>query len=147
MMWVSSTMDGNKQEGKWLTIERKVVKWAKSNSAPPKDHLDESPWQMGWLWHHFHDYDDYKTKETWIHRMHKQKGWIVWCPHLLHEVLEIWSLFYTELKAFTMSSWKTTQSRWRSKVHLMPWITVSQPSLVATPNWCGEKCVAKASWN
>jgi hypothetical protein len=24
---------------------------------------------------------------------------------------------------------------------------ISQPSLVVTPNWCGEKCVAKISWN
>jgi len=29
----------------------------------------------------------------------------------------------------------------------MPWIITSQPPLVATPNWCGEKCVAKASRN
>jgi hypothetical protein len=25
----------------------------------------------------------------------------------------------------------------------MPWIIVSHLSLVATPNWCGKKCVAK----
>jgi hypothetical protein len=37
--------------------------------------------------------------------------------------------------------------RWKSKVHLMPWIIVSHPPLVTTPNWCGEKCVAKASRN
>jgi hypothetical protein len=28
-------MDGNRQEGKWLVIERKALKWAKANSAPP----------------------------------------------------------------------------------------------------------------
>ncbi len=43
MMWVSSTMDGNKQEGKWLDVKCKALKWAKSNSAPPKDHLDKVP--------------------------------------------------------------------------------------------------------
>ncbi len=52
-----------------------------------------------------------------------------------------------EFKAFATSNWRRTQSRWRSKVHLMPWIIASQPPLVATPNWCGEKCVAKVSWN
>jgi hypothetical protein len=36
-------MDGNRQEGKWLTIESKALKWAKANNAPPKDHLDEFP--------------------------------------------------------------------------------------------------------
>jgi hypothetical protein len=25
-----------------------------------------------------------------MHKMHEQRGWIVWCPHLLHEVLQIW---------------------------------------------------------
>jgi hypothetical protein len=29
----------------------------------------------------------------------------------------------------------------------MPWIIVSQPPLVATPNWYEEKCVAKALQN
>ncbi len=36
MMWMFSTMDGNKQEGKRLIIERKVLKWTKTNSAPLK---------------------------------------------------------------------------------------------------------------
>ncbi len=40
MMWMSSTMDGNKQKGKKLAIECKALKWAKTNSAPPKG----SPW-------------------------------------------------------------------------------------------------------
>jgi hypothetical protein len=31
MMWVSFAMDGNKQEGKWLVIEHKALKWAKTN--------------------------------------------------------------------------------------------------------------------
>jgi len=85
MMWISSIMDGNKQEGKWLAIKCKGLKWVKTNNAPPK-----WSWYMDWLWHHFHNYDDYKTKEIQMHRMHKQKGWIIWCPHLLHEVFEIW---------------------------------------------------------
>jgi len=25
-----------------------------------------------------------------MHRMHKQRGWVVWCFHLLHEVIKIW---------------------------------------------------------
>jgi hypothetical protein len=29
----------------------------------------------------------------------------------------------------------------------MSWITTSQPPLIVTPNWCGEKCVTKASQN
>jgi len=62
-MWMSSIMDGNKQEGKWLAIKCKILKWVKTNSAPPNDHLVESLWYMDWLWHHFHNYDDYKTKE------------------------------------------------------------------------------------
>jgi hypothetical protein len=24
--------------------------------------------------------------------MHEQRKWIIWCPHLLHEVLEIWPI-------------------------------------------------------
>jgi len=55
--------------------------------------------------------------------------------------------FDTKLKAFATFSWKTTQSRWRSKMHLMSWIIVSHSPLVATPNWCGEKCVAKTLQN
>jgi hypothetical protein len=36
-MWVSSIMDGNKQERKRLAIERKALKWViKANNAPPK---------------------------------------------------------------------------------------------------------------
>jgi hypothetical protein len=35
MMWMSSTMDGNRKEGKWIVVERKALKWAKTNSAPP----------------------------------------------------------------------------------------------------------------
>jgi hypothetical protein len=70
MMWVSSTMDGNKQEGTWLTIKCKALKWVKGNKSPLKDHLDVSQWQMGWLWHHLHDYNDYKIEEIQMHRMH-----------------------------------------------------------------------------
>ncbi len=56
--------------------------------------------------------------------------------------------FDTKLKAFTTSSWRITQSGWRSKVHLMLRITISRPPLVViTPNWCGGNCVAKASRN
>jgi hypothetical protein len=33
---MSSTMDGNRQEGKKLTIECKALKWIKKNIAPPK---------------------------------------------------------------------------------------------------------------
>jgi hypothetical protein len=60
-----------------------------------------------------------------------------------------WNMTYldTKLKAIALSSWRTTQLKWRSRVHLMLWITISQPSLVSTPNLCGEKCVAKASRN
>jgi len=89
---MSSTMDGNEQEGKWLILEHKALKWAKANNGPPKYHLGKFPWKMGWLWHHLHDYDDCTIEETQMHRMHEQRRWIIWCPHLLHEVLEIWPL-------------------------------------------------------
>jgi hypothetical protein len=35
MIWMSSTMDGNRQEGKWLAVKLKALKWAKTNNAPP----------------------------------------------------------------------------------------------------------------
>jgi hypothetical protein len=58
-----------------------------------------------------------------------------------------WNLtpFNTKLKASTMSNRKTTQSRWSSKMHLIPWIITSHLLLVTIPNWCEEKCVTKAS--
>ncbi len=39
MMWMSSIMDGKRQERKWLVIEHKALKWANVNSAPPKGSL------------------------------------------------------------------------------------------------------------
>jgi hypothetical protein len=48
-------------------------------------------------------------------------------------------IFYVELEKNLI--------KWRSKVHLMLKIIVSHSPLVATPNWCGEKCVAKAFRN
>jgi hypothetical protein len=53
MMWMSSTMDRNRQEGKWLAIEHSALKWIKANNAPSK----------GSPGHHHHDYGEYKTKE------------------------------------------------------------------------------------
>jgi hypothetical protein len=145
MMWMLSTVDGNRQKGKLLVIECKALKWAKANNAPPlKDHLDKSPWQMGWLWHHFHDYDDCKTKETWCIKCMNKGDKLYDVPTCYTKFLK-YDLFYIKLKAFTTSSWRTTQSGWRSIVHLMLWIIVSQPRLVATLNWCGEKCVTKVS--
>jgi hypothetical protein len=35
MMWVSSIMHGKKQEGKWLDVKHKALKWATENNAPP----------------------------------------------------------------------------------------------------------------
>jgi len=71
------------------------------------------------------------------------------CMMSLLTAWSFWNMtpFDTKLKAFTMSSWKTTQSKWRFNVHLMPWIIVSHSPLVATPNWCEEKCVAKMLQN
>jgi hypothetical protein len=70
-----------------------------------------------------------------MHKMHKQKGWVIWCPYLLHEIFEIWP--------FLTLNWRCLPRL----VEKQPsWITTSQPPLVATSNWCGEKCVAKASW-
>ncbi len=39
---MSSTMDGNKQKGKWLTIKHSSLKWINANNAPHK----RSPWQI-----------------------------------------------------------------------------------------------------
>jgi len=49
MMWILFAMDGNRQKGKWLIVEFKALKWTKTNSALPKDHLNGFPWQIGWL--------------------------------------------------------------------------------------------------
>jgi hypothetical protein len=109
MMWVLFIMDGNKQEGKWLVVECKAIKWVNANNALPRDHLDKLPWQRGWLWHHLHDYDGCKIRETLMHIIHKQRGWITWCFHPLHEDLEIWPLL---------------TSNWRC----LPCLTRKQPS-------------------
>ncbi len=42
MMWMSSSVDGNKQKGKWLTIKQNALKWIKVNNAP----LKASPWRI-----------------------------------------------------------------------------------------------------
>ncbi len=42
MMWMLSTMDENRQEGKQLPIEHKTLKWVKTNNASFKG----SPWQV-----------------------------------------------------------------------------------------------------
>jgi hypothetical protein len=62
------------------------------NNAPPKRSRWQIPMVNGWLWHHFHNYNDCKTEEFQMHKMHEQRGWIIWCPHLLREILEIWHL-------------------------------------------------------
>jgi hypothetical protein len=55
-----------------------------------------------------------------------------------HVAWNSWNMtpFDTKLKTFTMCNWRTTQSKWRSNVHIMIWINVSHPPLVTTPNWC-----------
>jgi hypothetical protein len=106
---MSFAMKGNRQEGKLLTVERKALKWAKANNAPPppnppKDYFDEFSYQMGWLSSCFHDYDDCKTKDTQMHRMHEQKGWVDWCPHFITQSFWNMTPFDIELKAFATSS-------------------------------------------
>ncbi len=77
-MWMSSTMDGNKQEGKCLIIESKTLKWAKDNNAPsppPPRIILISPYGR---------WDDYditftitmivKKKEIQMLKMHEQRG-------------------------------------------------------------------------
>ncbi len=92
MIWVSSTMDGNIKEDKWLPIEHKILKWLMQIVPFPRVHLNGFPWQRGWLQHHHQDYDGCKIRETQMHRMHEQMGWVAWCLHLLHVVFEIWPL-------------------------------------------------------
>jgi hypothetical protein len=43
-MWMSSIMDGNRQEKKLLVVKHKALKWIKANSAFPRDHLNGLPW-------------------------------------------------------------------------------------------------------
>jgi len=92
MMWVSFAMDKNKQEGKWLTMECNASKWIKANNAFSKGSPSQVPIAKGMIVTFLHGYDDYKTRETQMHKMHEQRGWVVWCSHLLHKVLEIWPL-------------------------------------------------------
>jgi hypothetical protein len=111
-----------------------------------KDQLNKFSWQKGWLWHHLDGYNVYKTGGIQMHRMHKQRGWIAWSLHMLHEVLEIWPLLTPNWKHLPCLTKK--QLNWeRFRVHLKLWINASQSPLVVAPNWCGEKCVAKALWN
>ncbi len=48
MMWMSFTMGWNRQEGKWLIVDHKALKWVNANSAPTIGHLGGFPWQKGW---------------------------------------------------------------------------------------------------
>jgi hypothetical protein len=83
---------------------------------------------LPFLNHHniyLHEYNDFKIRETQLHKMHEQNKWVVWCLHLLHEVLEIWHLL---------------RSNWR---HLMPWITILHPPLVAILNWCRKNVLQR----
>jgi len=83
MMWVSFAMDGNRQEGKWLIVECKALKWTQMNSTPPKDTL--TILHVKW--------DDcditftimmiVKQRKLECFKMHKRRRWIVWCPHML----------------------------------------------------------------
>jgi hypothetical protein len=89
MMWVSFTMDENKQKRKWLVIECKYFIWAKVNGAPQKITLMGS-----------HDKWDDCDIAFMIMMIVKQRRFkcIEWMNkrmtcmmfHLLHEVLEIW---------------------------------------------------------
>ncbi len=59
MMWMLSTMDENRQEGKQLPIKHKILKWVKTNSASFKGSPKQvpmvngmnmiSPSQLQWL--------------------------------------------------------------------------------------------------
>jgi hypothetical protein len=79
-MWMSFAMDGNRQEGKWLIAKCKALKWAKTNSAPPKIILTSPHGRWDDCDITFTIMMIIKTKETQMHKMHEQKGWIVWCP-------------------------------------------------------------------
>jgi hypothetical protein len=51
-----------------------------------------------------HDYNDYKTRETQMHRMGEQGGCVLWCFHLSYEILEPWP--------FLTLNWKLWQINW-----------------------------------
>jgi hypothetical protein len=108
----------------------------------PKGHLDGFPWQRGWLWHRLYDYGDYKSKgdsnayNAWTKGMNCMMSPLV--------TRSFWNMTPNWRHSWC---WFRKQPKWKSKVHLMPWIIVSHPPLVTTPNWCGEKCVVKTSWN
>ncbi len=99
---------------------------------------------MGWPWHCHHNYSDYKIKEIEMHRMHKQRGWVVWCPHLLHEVFEIWP-FFNQIEHIHNVSLENNQvkAKVQGAYNAMNYCFTS--TLVTTLNWCGEKYIAKAS--
>jgi len=59
---------------------------------------------MGWLQHCLHNYNDYKTWEIQMHKMHKQREWIIWCFYLLHKVLEMWPLLTLNWRCFVTDS-------------------------------------------
>jgi hypothetical protein len=83
MMWMPFVMDKYKQKMSQLVIKCRALKWVKINNALPKG----SPWWVPMIdgiisWNHPHNHNDYKTRDIQLHKMHKQRGWIIWCPHL-----------------------------------------------------------------
>jgi hypothetical protein len=40
MMWMSFTLNGNRQEKKWLVVEHRALKWDRANNSS----LKGSPW-------------------------------------------------------------------------------------------------------
>jgi hypothetical protein len=82
-----------------------------------------------------------------MHKMHKQRGYVD-DVLICYMIFLKYDPFWHQIESMKiMFNWRTTQLGWRSKALLMSWIIISHPPLVATPNWCGEKCVAKASRN
>jgi hypothetical protein len=81
-----------------------------------------------------------------MHKMHEQRDKLYNVPTYYTKFLK-YDLFWHQIEGIRNVQLENNLVRVKSKVYLMPWIIISHPPLVVTPNWCGEKGVAKTSKN
>ncbi len=97
MMWMLFIMDGNKQKGKYFVIECNALKWIKANNGLLKGSLWLVPMANGMIVTSIMVTMTIEHGNIQMHRMHEQRGCVVWCFHLLHKVLEIWPLLTSNI--------------------------------------------------
>jgi hypothetical protein len=77
-----------------------------------------------------------------MHKMYKQKGWIIWCPHLLHKVLKIWPIL--------TSNWKHLPCLAKNNLIRVK-VQVTNRNLVicnqSLCNWHETNCRLQLSWS